>query len=269
MNTANATISQASSDRAFWLSSALVFALSLGVTVVWAASMSGMGEMPMPGGWSMSMVWMRVPGQSWYAAAASFVGMWLVMMMAMMLPSLLPMLVRYRQASREVGASRIGLRTALVGAGYFFVWGVLGLAVFPLGTALSATAMQQPALARAVPIVTGVVIVIAGALQFGAWKSHDFARCAVARVRRRTLPANTGPAWGHGVRLGVYCSLSCGNLMAIALLIGIMDLRVMVLVAAALVAERLMPAGERVARAIGVVIVGSGLFLIARAAGLQ
>jgi hypothetical protein len=32
--------------------------------------------------------------------------------------------------------------------------------------------------------------------------------------------------------------------------------------------ERLAPAGERVARAIGAVVVGAGLFLIARAAGL-
>src|SRR5438874_2510819 len=32
--------------------------------------------------------------------------------------------------------------------------------------------------------------------------------------------------------------------------------------------ERLAPAGERVARAIGTVVVGAGLFVIARAAGL-
>jgi hypothetical protein len=46
-----------------------------------------------------------------------------------------------------------------------------------------------------------------------------------------------------------------------------MDLRVMAVVAAAIIVERLAPAGERVARAIGVVV-GAGLFLIARAAGL-
>jgi hypothetical protein len=36
----------------------------------------------------------------------------------------------------------------------------------------------------------------------------------------------------------------------------------------AITVERLAPAGERVARAIGAVVVGVGLFLIARAAGL-
>jgi hypothetical protein len=42
--------------------------------------------MPMPGGWTMSMAWMRMPGQTWPGAAASFLGMWVVMMVAMMLP---------------------------------------------------------------------------------------------------------------------------------------------------------------------------------------
>jgi hypothetical protein len=47
-----------------------------------------------------------------------------------------------------------------------------------------------------------------------------------------------------------------------------MDFRVMAVVGAAITVERLAPAGERVACAIGAVAVGAGLFLIARAAGL-
>jgi len=54
--------------------------------------------------------------------------------------------------------------------------------------------------------------------------------------------------------------------MAILLVIGIMDLRAMAVVAAAITVERLAPAGERVARATGMVAVGAGLLLIARAA---
>ena len=56
--------------------------------------------------------------------------------------------------------------------------------------------------------------------------------------------------------------------MATLLVIGVMDLRVMAVVTAAITVERIAPAGERVAQAIGVVIVGAGLFLIAQAAGL-
>jgi predicted metal-binding membrane protein len=52
--------------------------------------------------------------------------------------------------------TRLGGLTALVGVGYFFVWAVFGMAAFPLGVALAAIEMQQPALARAVPIAVGV-----------------------------------------------------------------------------------------------------------------
>ncbi len=47
--------------------------------------------------------------------------------------------------------------------------------------------------------------------------------------------------------------------MAILLVIGVMDLRAMALVTAAITVERLAPAGERVARAIGAVVVGGGV----------
>jgi predicted metal-binding membrane protein len=57
-------------------------------------------------------------------------------------------------------------------------------------------------------------------------------------------------------------------MMAILLAIGVMDLRAMVVVAAAISVERLVPAGERVARGTGAVFVGAGLLLVARAAGL-
>jgi predicted metal-binding membrane protein len=56
--------------------------------------------------------------------------------------------------------------------------------------------------------------------------------------------------------------------MVVLLVLGVMDLRAMTVVGAAITAERLAPAGERVARAIGVVVVGAGLLLLTRAAGL-
>jgi predicted metal-binding membrane protein len=48
-----------------------------------------------------------------------------------------------------------------------------------------------------------------------------------------------------------------------------MDLYAMAIVTVAVTAERLAPAGERVARAIGAVVVGAGLFLILRAGGVR
>ena len=132
--------------------SALLFAASAAVTVAWCASMSAMGGMPMPGGWTMSMAWMRMPGQTWPGAAASFLGMWAVMMVAMMLPSCSRCCGAIAQAVGDDRRARLGRLTALVGAGYFFVWTAFGVAVFPFGVALAEVAMQQPPLARAVPI---------------------------------------------------------------------------------------------------------------------
>jgi predicted metal-binding membrane protein len=257
---------RATSHRAFLGVSALLFAASAAVTIAWCASMSAMGGMPMPGGWTMSMAWMRMPGQTWTAVAASFLAMWIVMMVAMMLPSLVPMLWRYRQAVDRRGETHFGRLTALVGAGYFLVWTVFG--IFPLGAALAALEMQQPALARAVPIAAALVVLIAGTLQFTAWKAHHLACCQPAPGRDRTLPADSGTAWRHGLRLGLHCSQCCAGLMAILLVIGVMDLWAMAVVAAAITIEHLTAADKRVAQAIGAVVVAAGLFLIARAAGL-
>jgi predicted metal-binding membrane protein len=266
--------SRRASQQAFLGVSALLFAVSAAVTIVWGASMSAMGGMPMPGGWTMSMAWMRMSGQTWPGAAASFLGMWIVMMVAMMLPSLVPMLRRYREAvgnadkASEAGETPLGRLSALVGVGYFVVWTVFGMAAFPLGVALAAIEMRQPALARAVPIAVGVVVVVAGALQLTAWKARHLACCRQAPGRGRTLPADPGTAWRHGLRLGLHCSRCCAGLMAILLVAGVMDPGAMAVVTAAITAERLAPAGERVARGIGAAVVGAGLFLIARAAGI-
>jgi predicted metal-binding membrane protein len=190
------------------------------------------------------------------------------MMMAMMLPVLVPMLRRYRLAVVEAGEMRLDLLTALVGVGYFAVWTGLGMAAFAVGAALAAIEMAQPMLARAVPVAVGVVVLIAGVLQFTAWKADQLACCREAPGRGRTLPADTPTAWRHGLRLGLHCVYCSAGPTAILLVAGVMDLRAMVVVTAAITAERLAPAGERVARAIGAVVNAAGLFLIVRAAGL-
>jgi predicted metal-binding membrane protein len=186
-------------------------------------------------------------------------------MVAMMLPSLAPALWRYRQAVGRTGETRLGRLTAMVGAGYFFVWIAFGAAVFPVGVALATVEMQRPSLARAVPMATGLVVLIAGALQFSAWKAHHLACCRESPARGRTLPADARTAWRHGLRLGLHCSYSSAGPTAILLVMGVMDLRVMAVMTAAITAERLAADGERVARIIGVVVVGAGLFLLGAA----
>jgi predicted metal-binding membrane protein len=260
--------SERASRHAFFGISALLFTASAAVTTVTCTSMSRMGDMPMPGGWIMSMVWMRMPGQSWPSGAASFLGMWAVMMIAMMLPSLVPTLWRYREAVCGTGKTRLDWLTVLVGVGYFFVWTVFGMAVYPLGIALAALEMQQPALARAAPIAVGVVVLIAGAIQFTSFKAHHLGCCREAPGPGRALPADAGTALRFGLGLGLHCSYCCASFTAAWLAIGVMDLRAMAFVTAAITVERLAPGGQRVARAVGAVLVGVGLLLTAQAAGL-
>ena len=247
--------------------SVLLFVTSALITIVWSTSMSAMGEMLMPGDWSMSMTWTRMPGQTWPGAAASFLGMWVVMMLAMMLPSLVPVLWNYRKAVSGANERHPGWRTSLVGAGYFFVWTVFGVAIFPLGVALAASRCDNPRL-RGVPLAIGVVILIAGALQFTAWKGRQLACCRDESTRCIALPASAESALRHGVQLGLQCGPCCANLMVDLLAAGVMNLGAMAVVTAAITVERLAPAGEQSARAIGVIVVGAALLLITRVVGL-
>ena len=205
------------------------------------------------------------PCMSGRTGAGTFLWMWAVMMIPMMLPSLVPALSRYRRAVGDTGDAHLGRLTAIVATAYFVVWVAFGLIVFPVGVALATVAMQRPALARAVPMAAAVVVLLAGALQFTAWKAHQLACCRESPAR--ALPPDNVTAWRHGLRLGFHCSICTAGLTAILLVLGVMDPRVMAAVTVAVTAERLARNGELVARAIGVIVVGVGLLLMARAAG--
>jgi predicted metal-binding membrane protein len=253
------------SRRAFHAAVALVFAASAAATIAWCRSMSAMEGMPMPGGWTMSMAWMPMPGQSWNGAAASFLGMWTVMMVAMMLPSVAPVLWRYREAIAWEGSPRAGRLTAVVAVAYYFMWTLCGAAAYPLGVVLAEATMRVPALSSATPFAAGAVVLAAGVLQFTAWKSRHLACCRTSPDLGRRMPADFGTAWRHGLRLGLHCVHSCAGLTATLFVVGVMDLAAMAIVMAAITAERLAPAGERVARAIGILLVGAGINLLAQA----
>ena len=159
----------------------MLFAASAGLTIVWCASMSGMGGMPMPGGWTMSMMWMRMPGQTWIERTASFLAMWVVMMAAMMLPSLRRCCGATVRRFAD-GESRLGLLTliAVLAISSFgpcsdwrcFRWACAGT-----------LEMEHPVLARAVPVIGRCVIFIAGAVQFTSWKARHLARCRETPAR--------------------------------------------------------------------------------------
>ena len=252
------------SHRIFFGLLAALFVVSAALTVIWRGAMSPMPEMRMPGGWTMSMAWMRMSGQSWLRAAENFLGMWTVMMVAMMLPSLAPILWRYRKAVSDTTETHLNWLTALVALGYFFVWTAFGAAIFPLGAAIAAVEMESSVLARSVPLAAGVVVLMAGVLQFTAWKARHLAFCREVPGRGVKLAADTKTAWRHGLHLGVHCGHTCANLTAILLVIGVMDLSAMALVTAAITIERIATR-QRVVPAIGALTVAAGMLLVAQA----
>ena len=291
------------SRRVFFAISAVVFAVSAAATILGCASMSDMGGMPMAGGWTMSMMWMRMPGQTWAGVAASFIGMWIVMMKAMMLPSLTPALWCFRQSIAADAAARahkmhaenaaqmaqmahtargahaaftadtahtsykvrLGGLVLIAGLAYFFVWLVYGVTIFVSGVALAAAEIRMPALARVVPFASGMIVLAAGTHQWTAWKARHLGCCRHTPGCGEGLRADSATAWRHGVRLGVHCGACTLGLTAVLLVMGVMDLLTMGIVTLAMTAERLAPNGVRVARVIGTGLMVMGFVLIGRA----
>jgi len=112
-------------------------------------------------------------------AAAMFLGMWTAMMVPMMLPSLVPMLRHYRQAVVTTPEPRRWADHTRGGELLLRLDGCR-IAIYPLGVALTTIEMREPALARAVPVAVGVVVIVCGALQFSAWKLRHLSCCREA-----------------------------------------------------------------------------------------
>jgi len=228
----------------------------------------------MPGGWEMSMMWMAspdpaMPGQTLGSAAWMFLPMWQAMMIAMMLPSSWPMLELYRRVAISSGERSPGLATVAVGAGYFGVWLAFGAMVFAAGFGVSAGAMHSAPVSRAMPLLAGAGLVLAGVFQLTPWKQACLRHC-------RSPLLFLGHAWRPGipgaVRIGIvhgaYCAGCCWALMLIQAALGVMNLGVMTAVAAVIGIEKLWRRGPFLARVTGVAAVAGGVYL-ATASGLR
>jgi predicted metal-binding membrane protein len=231
-----------------------------------------MDTMAMSGGATMSMAGMPMCGQSWLGPPASFLGMWAVMMAAMMLPSLAPQLWRYRQAVGGAGPVRSALLTLIVAAAYFLIWTLPGAAVYPAACAIGALRTRHQALAGCVPIAIGLVVLAAGALQLTRWKARSLARCRevcclVSRGHLGAACASPSGAWRHGLRLGLECVQCCAGVTLALVVSGMMDLPMMLAATGAITLERLAPAGERIARVTGALMIGAACFFVLRAGG--
>jgi predicted metal-binding membrane protein len=208
--------------------------------------------MPMAGGWTMSMAWMRMPGQSWPEAFGLFVAGWAVMMTAMMMPSIAPVMIGHRRP----------LRVALA---YFGVWIAAGALAYPIGAAIATEWMSSRAVAARVPLAIGAACVLAGLAQLTRWKMRELARCRDRSCCARGRRPGPRDAWRDGARIGGHCLRCCAPPMLVLCALGVMDVAPMAIVCAAISAERLAPRPKWIVRATGVAAIVFGAIVIARA----
>jgi predicted metal-binding membrane protein len=239
-----------------------IFLVAAAYTFYAAGTMSG--GMPMPGGWTMPMMWMVMPGQSAFAAAAMFLLMWQAMMIAMMLPSSWPMLSLYRRVAEYHQLSRAWRNTVLVAAGYFAVWLAFGVAAFILGFTVSAGAMRSDAVSKFVPLSAGAALILAGLYQLSPLKQTCLKHCRepVLFLGHIWKPGAVG-ALRIGIAHGAFCAACCWALMLMQMVLGVMNLAVMIVVAAIIGTEKLWKRGPALSRAVGVVSIAAGIAVIA------
>ena len=258
--------SPALNERQIYAVAFALFTLAAGFTLYFAWSMRG--GMSMPGGWTMSMMWMAMPNEAWIQAALVFLGMWLAMMVAMMLPSTLPMLLLYRRTLLSRHARHPDSLMWTAAAGYFLVWSIFGAAAYLLGMAFARSAMISPAISRAMPLLSGGALILAGLYQLTAWKFACLQHCrnpifALAHYQRGRSHRESMRAFRLGFHHGAFCTGCCWALMLIQLTLGVMNIAAMVAVAAVIAFEKLIPRGASVARVVGIGAMVAGLIVIA------
>jgi predicted metal-binding membrane protein len=214
----------------------------------WAAVLRApMGADDMAG---MQMVMTPTAGD-----AAAYVAAWSVMMAAMMLPSAMPMIGLYAATQRSV-PSPFARTVSVAGfaATYLTLWAASGLPIYVASLALMAV---RPAV---LAYITAGVLVVAGLFQFSRLKQVCLRHC---RSPLGFLMGHWRAGWRGGLAMGWahawYCLGCCWALMVVLVVAGAMGLPWVLLIACVVAAEKLMPGGEWIARAIGVALVALGV----------
>ena len=225
----------------------VAFIASVAATVYFCRSMCC--QMKMPGDWTMSMMWMRMPGQTWLASATSFLLMWLSMMVAMMLPSALPTFLKTRRAPVSL---------SVMATGYFAVWVASGTGIYALGVAFAAEAMHWEVFSRAVPVLSGASLIAAGAFQFTSWKTTGLLRCRSPFGCASVCPERE-TNFRLGCKQGMACFLCCAAPSMILVVLGMMNPFVIIGVAIIISAEKVLPRPAIVVRLVGIVAIIAGV----------
>jgi len=189
-----------------------------------------------------------------------YVAGWTVMMAAMMLPSALPMIGLYAATQRSAGGpARKILPVALFTLVYLGVWAATGAPMYFASTLLAAS--------DAVALRYGIaaVLVVAGIFQISPLKQMCLRHC---RSPLGFFLGHWRPGWRGSLAMGgahaMYCLGCCWALMVVLVVAGAMGLPWVLLVSAAVAAEKLLPGGSWIARGVGVALVLLGLAVASR-----
>jgi predicted metal-binding membrane protein len=190
--------------------------------------------------------------------------MWWVMMVAMMTPSAAPLVLLYQRVLRQHGRST-PLGPLLLLAGYLAVWLLFSVAAAALQHALEPAGLLSPMMwwSRS-PVLSAVVLAAAGGYQFSPLKHACLRQCR-APARFLTEHWRPGPAgsFALGVRHGASCVGCCWLLMALLFVGGVMNVAWIAALMAAVLLERLLPAGPAMARLSGgLLLVWAGATLL-------
>jgi predicted metal-binding membrane protein len=158
---------------------------------------------------------------------------WVAMMAAMMLPPLVP-------AALAFGRARERTVPAFV-AGYLAAWTAAGLVAYLLVEAVRSLDLAVLAWDRAGRYVAAGVILAGAAYQLTAAKGACLDRCRNPLRLAREERAGVAGRLRGGLRHGASCAGCCAGLIAALFALGVMSLTWMVVVAALIAAERLLP----------------------------
>jgi predicted metal-binding membrane protein len=242
----------------------IVTAGLIGVAVVgWAYMLylaQGMAGMDM--GSDMTMPQM----QAWGVVDLALVFvMWAVMMVAMMVPSASPLLLMMAAANRKRRQQDDPLvPTGLFLGGYLLAWTAFSAVATAAQWGLHTTALLSPAMVGTSPVVGGVVLLLAGLFQFTSLKQACLAHCRspLGFVMGHWRDGRVG-AVRMGLEHGLYCVGCCWILMALLFVAGVMNLAWVAAISLFVLAEKVLPRGELVGKFGGVVLVATGLVMLA------
>lgn len=190
--------------------------------VCWAVTARRMEGMDMGPGTDLG-------GLGWFAVV------WATMMAAMMLPSLVPMAITYAGVSRRTAA------TCLFVCGYLLTWVGAGLAAYALVEGVRSLDLSWLAWDEGGPFLAGGVILGAALYELTPVKSRCLRHCRQPELlTRRWRPGLRGAA-RMGLEHGGFCVGSSWALMGALLALGVMNVAWMIVVAALIAVEKLLP----------------------------